>query len=338
GVAGELPEVVKNLVGIAKNNCERLIRLINGILDIEKIESGKMRLELQVVQLEPLLQQALTDNEGFAVQHRVKLRLQGPDTPLKLHVDRDRLIQVLTNLLSNAVKFSPTEGVVEVKVLRVAQGVRIEVVDQGPGIAEEFRSRIFRKFSQADSSDTRPKGGSGLGLNISKAIVDQMGGQIGFLSEPGAGATFFLELPEWQDPAPLIARKPGQLPRQGIIGGKPLVLHVEDNPDIQQLTAAVAHEVADFEFAATLNEARLRLSEQRFDLVVLDLGLGEESGWDLLGDINALFPRPPVIVFSARDAGRVEGKQIEAVLLQSHTTNAELLHAIERALRIPAEH
>ncbi len=198
GVAGALPETAKNLVDIAKNNCERLILLVNDILDVEKIGSGKMRLDLQVIDIRPVVQQALAANESFAAQHRVSVLLRMPDEPLQVHIDSDRLTQVLTNLLSNAVKFSPPEAAVEVRVSRVGQQVRVEVADHGPGIPEEFRSRIFQKFSQADSSDTRQKGGTGLGLNISKSLVELMNGAIGFNNQLGAGTTFFFELPEWK--------------------------------------------------------------------------------------------------------------------------------------------
>ena len=197
GVAGDMPEAVKNLVGIAKNNCERLIRLINDILDIQKIESGKIHLDLQVVDIGQLVRQAGVAVEGFAGQHQVQVLLQAPDELLQVRLDSDRMIQVLTNLLSNAVKFSPPQGVVQVKVARVAQGVRVEVADQGPGVPEEFRGRIFQKFSQADSSDARRIGGTGLGLNISKMLVEKMGGHIGFENQAGAGTTFFFEMPEW---------------------------------------------------------------------------------------------------------------------------------------------
>ncbi|MBT9477308.1 ATP-binding protein, partial [Polaromonas sp.] len=458
GVAGEVPEAVKNLVAIAKNNCERLIRLINDILDSEKIEAGKMHLELQVVDIRQLVQQTLAANQGFADQHRVKLRLQAPDAALEARIDSDRLIQVLTNLLSNAVKFSPPGSTVDVNVLRVARQVRVEVVDHGPGIPEEFRGRIFQKFSQADSSDTRQKGGTGLGLNISRGLVEKMGGQIGFSSEVAAGTTFFLELPEWRDPALLsppsrtravfsglrilvcegdveAARRIGmllekagfeadiahqatqawawlarnrydavtvdlKLPGQcgaafisalrgdertrnlpvivisamvedgrlqfnrkplaisgwlekpidenllilnvrravaGLESGKPRILHVEDDPDVQCIVAAIAQEFADFEFAATLNEARARLREQPFDLVLLDLGLGEDSGWSLFEDIDALDPPPPVIVFSAGDVDPANGKQAEAVLVKARTSNTELLNTIQRVLQIPGD-
>jgi len=316
GVAGELPEAVKNLVDIAKNNCDRLIRLINDMLDVEKIESGTMHLILQVVDIRPLLQQALAANQGFAGQHRVTTLLQVPDEPLQVRIDSDRLSQVLTNLLSNACKFSPPEGAVEVRVSRVGQQVRVEVADHGPGIAEEFKSRIFQKFSQADSSDTRQKGGTGLGLSISKALIETMGGQIGFNSEAGAGTTFFFEIPEWS---------------------KPRILHVEDDPITQRMVAKIGAGFADFEFTATLDQARARLREQRFDLVLLDLTLGQDSGWDLLEAIAALDPRPPVIVFSASYVAQADGQQVEAVLLKAHTSNADLLHTIQRALQISGD-
>lgn len=459
GVAGELPEAVKNLVAIAKSNCERLIRLINDMLDSEKIESGKLRLTLQAAQIKPLLQQALAANEGFAAHHGVRLRLRAPDVPVQARIDSDRLMQVMTNLLSNAVKFSPAGSTVEVMLSRTARQLRIEVSDQGPGIPEAFRNRIFQKFSQADSSDTRQKGGSGLGLNISRGLIESMGGSIGFNHNAGgAGTTFFFELPEWREPAQLLQlvkarpassrprilvceddpdvakligimldkagfetdlahsaeqalaclvrtdydamtvdlKLPGQnglafigalrreertrdLPvvvisamagegellfkrkplavsdwlekpidenqlilsvRRAVAGlevRKPRILHVEDDPDIQQITAAIAENFATFEFAATLEQARARLREQRFDLVLLDLTLGSDSGWDLFEDIDALDPRPPVIVFSSSDVDPEDSQLAEAVLVKAHTSNAELLNTIQRILQIPGD-
>ena len=372
GVAGDLPETAKTLVGIAKNNCERLIRLINDILDSEKIESGKMRLDLEAIDIKQVVRQALTANEGFAEQHRVTMRLRAPDEPLRVCIDSDRMIQVLTNLLSNAIKFSPPDGAVEVNVLRVARGVRVEVSDHGPGVPDKFRDRIFQKFSQADSSDTRQKGGTGLGLNISRALIEKMGGHIGFSSEADVGATFFFELPERQrqvpkgeesrgassgarilicegDPAAgkFISTMLGKSgfeaaiaysERQAVAGmhdGRPRILHVEDDPDVQRIVGAMARDIATFHYAATLAEARVQLQGQRFDLVLLDLALGDELGWDLVEDIDALDLRPPVIVFSASDVGPVENRQIEAVLVKAHTSDAELLSTIERALQIP---
>ena len=178
-----------------------------------------------------------------------------------------------------------------------------------------------------------------------------MGGQIGFSSEAGAGTTFFFELPEWQSAAPPLQAVPTQAvvsrPRvlvceadadvASLESVNPRILHVEDDPDIQRIVAGIARDVADFEFAATLDEARARLRESRFDLVVLDLGLGKDSGWDLFEDIDALDPPPPVIVFSASDVDPAYGKQAEAVLVKARTSDTELLSTIQRVLNIPGD-
>ena len=196
GVAGALPPQARGLIGIAKDNCERLVRLVSDILDTEKIEAGEMHFDLTPTAIKPLLEQAVSANEGFAEQHQVRLVLDAPDGKLLAEVDADRFMQVVTNLLSNAVKFSPQGGAVTVRLAGRDGKVRVELHDEGPGIPPEFRDRIFQKFSQADTSDTRQKGGSGLGLNISRALVQRMGGRLDFTSAPGAGTTFYLELPE----------------------------------------------------------------------------------------------------------------------------------------------
>lgn len=451
GVAGKLPDAAMKLIGIAKNNCERLIRLINDILDIEKIESGKMQLDLQPMALMPLMVQAIAANEGFGLASNVSLTLHCDDPALQVNVEADRLTQVVTNLLSNALKFSPPGGTVEVHVAQAGLGVRVEVRDHGPGIPEEFRTRIFQKFSQADSSDTRQKGGTGLGLNISRAIVERMGGSIGFETRLGEGTTFFFELPLWLSPAEvaqpahrarilvceadrdvarLIAimldkagydcalahsaeqasallatgsyaavtldlRLPGQtggaflnslreneatralpvivistLAGDGQLqldhkpsavsdwltkpidegqlvsamqravaalhGRKPRILHVEDDVDIQHIASAIAADFATFEFASNLTEARERLRTSAFDLVLLDLGLGKESGWDLVELIDSLQPRPALVVFSASEVLPDAGTRPDAVLVKASTSNADLLQTLQRVLHLPA--
>jgi PAS domain S-box-containing protein len=201
GVAGPLSDKVMSFITIAKDNCERLIRLINDILDMEKIESGKMTLQTQVLDLTELIEQAMTANEGFASQHGVQLRTVSTFPGAQVHADRDRLAQVLTNLISNACKFSPPQSSVDVAVSAHGERVRVDIIDRGPGISEAFRQRIFQKFSQEDSSDMRQKGGTGLGLSISKAIVEGLGGEIGFETEEGKGSAFYFYLPLWREPA-----------------------------------------------------------------------------------------------------------------------------------------
>ncbi|MBK5204640.1 MAG: PAS domain S-box protein [Polaromonas sp.] len=281
GVTGELPEKAKVLIGIAKNNCERLIRLINDILDIEKIESSQIRLELQALELAPLMEQVMAANEGFAAQHNVKLQLLTTNTPIWVHVDSDRLIQAATNLLSNAIKFSPAQGLVQIVVGSVSGRARVEISDKGPGIPEEFRPRIFQKFSQADSSDTRQKGGTGLGLNISKAILEQMEGSIGFKTESSVGTTFFFELPEWREAPPVTA------PMGLYAVTRPRILVYEDDPDVAQLIGMMLDKGGfDADMAHTVAQARDCLKMASYAAMTVDVKLPHENGFDLIQELR----------------------------------------------------
>jgi PAS domain S-box-containing protein len=186
---------VKNLIEIAQSNCERLVLLVNDILDIEKFAAGQMRFEFQTLPLAELVGKAVDANDGYARKHHVQFDTDPVEPHLAVLVDPDRFIQVMSNLLSNAAKYSPQGGVVRVQTERRDEFVRISVRDEGPGIPESFRGRIFEKFSQADSSSTREKGGTGLGLHIARRFVEHMHGRIGFDSEFGRGSTFWIELP-----------------------------------------------------------------------------------------------------------------------------------------------
>lgn len=192
----ELPEKAKNMLEMANRNSEHLTLLINDILDLEKLESGKMTLNFKTVDLEQLTKQALEANHGYALEHDVRLEIKEMVSGVMVEADDHRLLQVFSNLISNAVKYSPKQGVVEVSVTRDSGQVRVSVRDYGAGISEEFQSRIFQRFSQADSSDTREKGGTGLGLSITKAIVEQHGGKVDFSSPADGGVEFYFELPE----------------------------------------------------------------------------------------------------------------------------------------------
>ncbi|MDP1929735.1 MAG: MASE1 domain-containing protein [Thiobacillus sp.] len=195
GALSDIPEPVKPLLDIAYKNSQRLILLINDLLDMEKILAGKMSLDLQEQALMPIVEQALEANQGYGDSLGVRFSLTQRDDEVVVRVEKQRMMQVLDNFLSNAVKFSLRGGVVEVAVRKVGERVRVEVADHGPGIPEAFRQRVFQKFSQADSSDTRQKGGTGLGLAITKELVERMNGQVCFESEIGVGTKFFAELP-----------------------------------------------------------------------------------------------------------------------------------------------
>ena len=195
GALGAMDKDQDELVEVAERNGQRLLDLINEVLDIEKIESGRVSLMPEPVELEGLLGESLRLNQGFADRFHVRLVMQ--DEPLKVMVrgDRKRLMQVMTNFLSNAAKFSPPERTVDVQLQQVNDTVRVSVSDRGPGIPEAFRGRIFGRFAQADSADSRIKGGTGLGLAISKRLIEMMQGRVGFEDRAGGGTTFYFELP-----------------------------------------------------------------------------------------------------------------------------------------------
>lgn len=193
GKGGELSDRGKRLVTMGRQECDRLVRLINDILDIRKIEAGKLELERKPVVPSVIVAEAIEALSAYAAEHKV--RIEASDLVSEpILADRDRIAQVLTNLISNAVKFSPEEGVVKVSSSLMPNRVRIEVSDQGPGISEQDQKKLFKKFQQVNSTDSRPKGGTGLGLAICKALVDQHEGEIGLASAPGAGSTFWFEI------------------------------------------------------------------------------------------------------------------------------------------------
>jgi PAS domain S-box-containing protein len=194
GVLGEMHGQASRMIDIAHKNSRRLLSLINDLLDMDKILAGKMVLDLQVQPLMPLVTQTLETISSYGEQYKVSFTLISA-VDVQVRVDSNRLIQVLNNFLSNAAKFSLPGGNVEIAVTRVNAAVRIEVIDHGIGVPQKFKEHIFKKFSQADSSSTRQKGGSGLGLAISKELIERMHGHVGFVSEEGKGASFYMELP-----------------------------------------------------------------------------------------------------------------------------------------------
>jgi two-component system sensor histidine kinase/response regulator len=195
GDVGELPKPSARMIEIAHRNSERMLRLINDMLDIQKIEAGKMEFHLQPLELMPLAEQAIEVNNSYAEKFGVKIALKGNLPDVKVNVDSDRLMQVFTNLLSNAIKFSPSGAIVEVSISNNNNLIHVSITDHGLGIPTEFRERIFQKFAQANSPNTY-KGGSGLGLNITKLLIEKMDGKIGFETETDVGTTFYFDLPE----------------------------------------------------------------------------------------------------------------------------------------------
>lgn len=188
-------DAYRQLVDTAQQNCERLSQLINDLLDVQKFEAGKFVLQLKPLDLFELCQTAVHGIQSYALRYQVQVETQLlQQSPVMVQADQLRLRQVLDNLLSNAVKFSPPDSTVILRLSQQNDMVLVEVIDQGQGIPDQFKPRIFEKFSQADASDSRSKEGTGLGLTICKRIIESHGGQIGFSSTEHVGTQFWIRL------------------------------------------------------------------------------------------------------------------------------------------------
>lgn len=209
GMTGPLPDETLELIGIARTESDRLIRLINDILDVRRMEAGKLKMELHPIQPQQIVTRTLSAMRGFAQEHGVEL-ISWINDERSFMGDDDRLVQVMTNLLSNAIKFSPPGKEVSVCVERAGDArIRFSVTDHGPGIPEQQLDMLFGIFQQLDSSDSRAKGGTGLGLAISKGIIDRLGGTIGCDSTLGEGSTFWFELNTLDGQSSVPMPKPG---------------------------------------------------------------------------------------------------------------------------------
>jgi PAS domain S-box-containing protein len=446
GAAGELPERARRLITIAETNCQRLVRLINDILDIEKMESGKIRFDLRPTPLGEIAARSIEEVRGFADGFGVRLRLEQEGSTPIIRGDADRLVQVTVNLLSNAAKFSPAGSDVIVVIGSSEDTARLSVYDRGPGVPETFRRHIFGKFAQADGSDTRQKGGTGLGLAIAKEIMERHGGALTFDNLPEGGAVFRMELPKvgehmgeqgvrlmvCEDEVVTAAALREVLEDEGFIvditetladaeqairrqeyaclvmdlklpdgdgfalirrlhadgerripiivvsgdaarrreqarslaldvvawmgkpvdparlkdailsalaaadGRKPVILHVDDDRDMLQITAAALSGCGEVVGAPGLAAAREFLAHRTPDLVILDLGLADGSGLDLLPDLTDAEGRAiPVVVFSAQDADQQLSTRVDSVLTKSRTSLSALARTVRRLTRTP---
>ncbi len=309
GMAGDVDPAARPLLEIAHKSCERLVRLINDLLDIEKLESGRLQLQMQPLQLGAVVAQAAEQNAAYAREFGVSIATRVEDGEAWIRGDADRLAQVMANLVSNAAKHSPAGGVVEIDARRIDGSVEIGVRDRGNGIPEEFRAHVFERFSQADASDARQRGGTGLGLAITKTLVEQHGGRIGFETATGSGTRFHFRLPT--TPAPAAAHPVEDAPTQ------PLVLIVDDDTDASAQLARILQARGYRTLAcATTARARALLAREPVSAVTISLALRNE---DPLGFVRNLRGVPeyrhlPVLAIGMRppdgDAGAVAGGAI----------------------------
>lgn len=337
GALGDLPDTAKKMLNIAQKNSQRLIHLVNDLLDMEKLVAGKMHFDMREQPLLPLIQQSLEQNAAYASQYSVTYALDSTIPPhLEIKIDAQRLQQVMANFLSNASKFSPENSVVDVKIEHVYNNVRVTVTDRGLGIPDEFRARIFQKFSQADSSDTRQKGGTGLGLAICKEIVERMGGKIGFESEMGRGSSFYFEMPTHEIYGEHFEK---QLENKGT-GARILV--VEDDPEVAELLATMLRSNNyRVDIAHNAHTALERLALYQYQAMTVDIQLPDMNGITLIKQLraDATTQRLPIIVLSANlDKDFMVNRQDPVFhgvqWLQKPQTSIEVLAALSNTERL----
>lgn len=336
GKFGDLSPRASQLLEIAEKNGQRLVRLINDLLDIEKIEAGKLKFAMSRISLQDQVREAVDQNASYAAEQGAEMRVSDKSGRVFLMADPDRVQQVLTNLISNAAKFSGAGGRLEIEIKSDHDLAHIAVKDNGPGIPPDMMGAIFDRFVQADSGDTRKTGGTGLGLSISKAIAEAHGGAITVESEPGTGSVFTLHLPLWTDIDEESRVAGGSLEA---LRGRPRILHVEDDEDTRSLLEHLVEDFADIDAAGTIGEAEKRLDDASYHLVVLDMQLPDGSGERVIERLDrARGRRTPVIVYSVFDYARPDPPGfIHSRLVKSRVRNSELRDNILHALNLSAE-
>lgn len=338
GAAGGLPETAQQLVEIAENNARRLIRLTNDILDLEKFGSGHMVVELAPTDLVAIMRQAMIEGKVAAAAKSVTLELDTSGGSCPILADHQRLLQVATNLLSNAVRHTPAHSTVAITTQVERGWVEVRICDQGPGVPAEYRELIFDRFVQAPSPGSM--GGTGLGLAIAREIIQRHGGTIWVEPAPGGGACFSFSLPCHSHDGPLAGAEDTALLerhagpwRQCDDPHCPTILQIDDDVDLVKVVAASLSGEARVIRANGIASARAILELESPDVIVLDIGLPDGSGLEILPLLVDRRGRQlPTIVFSAQDSPLDLGGRVEAVLVKSRSSLPMLRATIRRIL------
>ena len=290
GTTGPVASKTRDLLQIGLQNTERLIRLINDILDVERIESGHLFVRREPCELTEILRTTVESLRTVAMEAQVSLVLEAEESAV-VTGDPDRLVQIFTNLISNAVRFSPRGESVTVALRTTSTSVVVFVSDRGPGIPLEFRKRIFGKFQQADPAGGA--GGAGLGLAIVRAIVERHGGSIRFDSAPGHGTTFITELPYTAPSASLVAATHADHH----------LLVLDDDRDMLSVLRSLCEPVGAVTAVGSAEEAWRALTSAPYDAIVIDPAGPGSPAMDLVRRVRDLpaYADVPVLVFSSRE-------------------------------------
>ncbi|TNM37365.1 response regulator [Nocardioides albidus] len=297
GLLREAPPQAQRMVHIAVESTDRLIRLINDILDVERLAAGKLALHRQIWPAATLIGRAVAEMRGLAAQTGVRLEVGAAAG--SVDADADRIVQTVANLLSNAIKFSPAGSTIRVAAEAHDSEVLLSVSDQGPGIPSDQQEAIFGRFAQIDASDTREKGGSGLGLAICRGIVEQHGGRIWVQSDPGAGATFRFTLPRVERSV-----EPPASPETD--DSVPTVLVCEDDAATRAVIIDLLRSHGYNVIGAASGEEALALAAKKApDAVLMDLTLPGVDGWSAIAAIRAeeRTRDVPVLIVSGSEPG-----------------------------------
>jgi PAS domain S-box-containing protein len=327
GVLGPLGDRAQRMIHIAVQNTDRLVRLINDILDLERLDSDALHLRESPCDAAQLIARATDAMLPAAVAADVTLAVDA--APAAFEADEDRLIQTLTNLISNAVKFSPAGGTVLITAERRSDEILFSIRDDGPGIPADRLESIFGRFAQLDSSDSRQTGGTGLGLAISRSIVEQHGGRIWALSAPGGGSTFSFVVPA---PADVAAE---YTPRTGGVRGT--ILMCDDHPGTLEVTGTALAEHGYRAILSLSGEQAVELAvAEHPDVILLDLQMPGMSGAETVAALRGQAETAgiPVVVLSVLPRSEEQmTRHGLADWIQKPAEHADLFAALARAIR-----
>jgi PAS domain S-box-containing protein len=324
GSAGVLPKPAGRLLSIAENNSRRLIRLINDMLDIDRIESGVLEMHREAIDLRPVVERAGLGAEGLAASRNIAIVVDTPPAPVIVSGDADRLLQVITNLMSNAIRFTPAGGSVTLGLALVPDGqVMVTVDDQGPGVPPGFRERIFGRFERA-AGEAGAQGGAGLGLAISREIVLRHDGRIWFEDLPYSGTRFAFALDRM---------RPASMRESSAVR---VLICEQDQVIAGRLIAMVVKEGCAYEVARDAAAARAILADSVFDVLLIDLNLPGEGGLAFARSMREQSPpiSTPIIITATEARGDEDSPGALDVVdwIQKPVALERLTDALRRAL------
>lgn len=333
GITGPLSAEAEELIEIALNNSHRLIRLVNDILDLEKSQTGTISLDLVDTTISHLVDRSLEATSGLARDYQVSVERE-THTNAIVRADPERFVQILTNLVSNALKFSEPHGTVRIRCSMPSHDLlRVEVIDTGVGIPREHHERIFQRFHQVDGSDSRGRGGTGLGLPIAKMLTELHEGRIGVRDTPGGGSTLWIEVPA-RPPSGEYPFVPALPPRAHY------TLIVEDDAALARVLAVEVEQAGyTARTVGSLAAAADAIAERLPDAVLLDISLPDGSGLDLLEQLRATPTGQdvPVIVISgqARPDEAVQANAAVVDWIVKPIVDDRVLRTLRTAMRAP---